>query len=282
MSNIKIKTLEEVSLDELLNTFNEAFSDYLVPLQLTQDQLKGKIISDKINFTCSSGAFLDNQLIGFILHGMDIIDNKHVVYNAGTGVIPSERSKGITARMHDFVVQTLKKKNIDYLILEVISKNIRAIKAYEKVGYKIERKLMCYRGEIKTLCNNEINIRNMSEYDWEKMTSFWEIYPSWQNSSRVLNELKTSNKSYGAYIDNQLAGYIVYNPISNRIQQFAVDKNHRRRKIASTLFNHISMAYDKTLTIINVDDRSSTISAFLKNIGLKKFVEQIEMKLEMK
>jgi ribosomal protein S18 acetylase RimI-like enzyme len=278
---MEIRTLSNIDLDELLAAFNEAFSDYHVPLQLTMDQLKGKIRADKTNFDYSVGAFIDGKLVGFILHGYDIIDHHRIVYNGGTGVIPSQRKHGLTKQMYDFILPYLRAANVDSLVLEVMTQNIQAIKSYEKVGYQVARKLICYRGEMNTMDNAEMMIEEMFEYNWENIRSFWDFSPSWQNSSNVLEELMNTNKSYGAFVNNQLIGYIVYNPVAKRVQQFAVDTRYRRKKIATTLFNHLSKVYDRNFTIINVDEGSQATNEFLLKIGLKNFVEQLEMKLQL-
>lgn len=144
---IQIKTLAKTSLEKITGTFNLAFSDYFVPIHLTLEQLSAKMKSDRVNLEYSVGAFEEEELIGFILHGTDIIEDKKVAYNGGTGVIPSKRGKGLTKQMYDFILPRLKEEGIDYLTLEVIFKNIQAIKSYERVGFKIARELKCYKGK---------------------------------------------------------------------------------------------------------------------------------------
>jgi ribosomal protein S18 acetylase RimI-like enzyme len=277
---MEIRTLKDCHVIDLLSAFSESFSDYFVPLRLTPEQFADKLKTEKVDFNFSSGAFIDNKLAGFILHGIDTIGNKKIVYNAGTGVIPTHRKQGLTKQMYDFILPFLKREKVNSLVLEVITKNIPAIKIYEKVGFKTIRKLICYRGEIHATCNEMITIKELLEYDWEKMKKTWDFLPGWQNSINVLENLKNINKSYIALIDNKLAGYIVYNTLSKKVQQFGVDVNYRRRKIASTLFTHIQEP-GTSLTIINVDESSTATNAFLTGIGLNIFAEQLEMKMEL-
>jgi GNAT superfamily N-acetyltransferase len=277
---METRSLNDCSLNEILSAFNESFSDYMVPLRLTPEQLAGKIKADKVDLNYSVGAFLDNKLVGFILHGFDILDNKKVIYNAGTGVIPSYRKQGLTKQMYEFILPSLRTQNIDTMILEVITENIPAIRSYEKVGFKARRKLVCYRGQVKTTTNDRVEITEIPLYDWKRIMEFWDFLPSWQNSTKVLDALKNSNRSYGAFIDGQLVGYIVYNPVSKRVQQFGVHKKYRRKKIASTLFAQIKEP-GTNLTIINADESSAATARFLTQIGLERFVEQLEMELEM-
>lgn len=279
---MEIKTLEGINKKDILNVFNESFSDYFIPFKLSKEQLTLKMLADKTDLNVSVGVFEDNNLIAFILHGFDIINNKKVIYNGGTGVIPNKRGSGLTKQMHHFILPLLKENGISKLQLEVISENIQAISSYEKSGYKIERELLCYKGEVSiSNTNNGLDIKKLQDYNWELMESFWDIYPTWQNSKNVIDELKYNNISLGAYLENQLVGYIIYNPNNKRIQQIAVRKNFRQRKIASTLVQEIIEPYGNTLSIINVDKSSKCVHIFLEKIGLKKNLEQLEMQLQL-
>ena len=132
-----LRTLENISTERLLETFNLSFSDYIVPFYLTKEQLENKIQSESIKLEFSVGAFEDNRLIAFILHGYDTIDNLKIVYNAGTGVIPAKRGNKLTAKLYEYALTILHKNDIDKVLLEVITTNKAAIKTYKNIGFKI-------------------------------------------------------------------------------------------------------------------------------------------------
>jgi ribosomal protein S18 acetylase RimI-like enzyme len=279
---MEIKTLEGVDKKDILKVFNESFSDYFIPFQLSQEQLTLKMLADKTDLNLSVGVFENAHLIGFILHGFDKINNEKVIYNGGTGVIPEKRGSGLTKQMYHFILPILKKNRIDKLQLEVISENIPAINSYKKSGYKTERELFCYKGEIIiSNTNDRLNIEKIQNYNWDLMQSFWDIYPTWQNSKNVMNDLKDNYISLGAYLENLLVGYIIYNPNNKRILQIAISPNFRRRQVASTLVHEIIETYGNTLSIINVDKSSKSINTFLKKIGFRSNLEQLEMKLHL-
>jgi len=279
---MQIKTLSNISIEVIADTFNLAFSDYFVPVHLTPQQLADKMKSDKVNPEYSVGAFENEKLIALILHGTDIINTKKVVYNGGTGVIPPKRGQALTKRMYDFILPVLKEQGVDYAILEAISQNIQAIKSYQKVGFKIDREVNCYKGQIEpTDRTGDIKITELKNYDWPLMQSFWDFTPTWQNASNTVDAQKGNNISLGAYINSKLAGYVIFNPNTKRIQQLAVDKNHRRTSIASILLDNIIEGYGKDLSVINVDNRSIPANSFLLKAGFENYVSQVEMKLEL-
>ena len=279
---MEINTLTGVETKDILNVFNESFSDYFIPFQLTEKQLASKMLSDKVNLNLSVGVFENGILIAFILHGFDKINGEKIIYNGGTGVIPKKRGLGLTKQMYHFILPVLKEKGINKLFLEVITENIQAIKSYKKSNYKVERELLCYKGEISiSKVNNNLEINKLQDYNWNLMQSFWDISPTWQNSNNVVNELRNTNISLGAYIKNQLVGYIIYDPNNKRLQQIAVNKNFRQQKIASTLIWKLIEEYGSTFSIINVDKGSKPVNAFLQKIGFEKSLEQLEMKLQL-
>ena len=279
---MEIKTLEDIDKKDILNVFNESFSDYFIPFKLSEEQLSSKMLADKTDLNLSVGVFENEKLIAFILHGFDKINNEKVIYNGGTGVIPKKRGSGLTKQMYLFILPLLRRNGINKLQLEVITENAQAINSYKKTGFRIVRELLCYKGKVSTLSlNNNLNIKKLQDYNWDLMESFWNIYPTWQNSKNVINELKYNNISLGAYIENQLVGYIIYSPNNKRIQQIAVSKDFRKRRIASTLIDEIIKTNGNMFSIINVDKSSKGINSFLEKIGLEKDLEQLEMKLQL-
>ncbi|MEM7086751.1 MAG: GNAT family N-acetyltransferase [Bacteroidota bacterium] len=276
------KTLEGTDDRLILEAFNDAFSDYFVPFHLTLGQLQSKIKADHVAPHLSVGVFENDQLIAFILHGIDTSGNQKVLYNGGTGVIPSRRGQGLTKRMHDFLIPSLTEQHIDLLTLEVITTNIQAIRSYEKVGYERDRLLACYKGDVMiSLGNNPIEIKELREYDWPVLQSFWDIAPTWQNSKRTLNGLKRTNKSLAAYWEGRCVGYVIYDASSKRIQQIAVAPNFRRRKVATTLVAALTATFGNSLSIINVDKYSPPINSFLQYLGLENYLDQYEMTLKL-
>jgi ribosomal protein S18 acetylase RimI-like enzyme len=280
---MRIQTLKNIAVEKIVDVFNLSFSDYLVSLRLTQEQLEDKIKSDSIRLEFSVGAFENNELVAFILHGYDIIDNHKIVYNAGTGVIPNKRGNKLTQRLYEYALPILHENEIDKIVLEVITINEPAIKTYKNIGFKITRELECFKGSINiTSTNSDFQIRAMEQYDWQTLRSFWDFQPSWQNNSTAVENLKQSNLSIGIYDNEKLLGYIIFNPRLKRLHQLAVDKNYRKRGIGRQLLKHISAHYGSEFSIINIDSSSKETLQFLTGIGMNMYVKQYEMELTLK
>ncbi|WP_106914553.1 GNAT family N-acetyltransferase [Chryseobacterium aurantiacum] len=280
---MEFKTLKNLDVEELLSVFNLSFSDYVVPFHLTRELLNFKIATEKIDLSLSVGAFENEKLIGFILQAEKMENGEGMAYNAGTGVVPEGRGKGLVRKMYDFIIPVLKEKNINTLVLEVIDENQKAIRAYENLGFTIVRRLLCFNGNINPMKDNpEIVIKELTGFQWETFCSFWDIEPSWQGSAFVLKDMKKDCTVLGAFKGERLVGYAVYNSKVRKIYQVAVDKNYRKQSIGTTLFEAIkSNINGQTVSLNNVDEISEGTRIFLNKIGLENKVSQFEMKREI-
>jgi ribosomal protein S18 acetylase RimI-like enzyme len=277
-----IQTLEQVSIEAILQAFNLSFSDYVIPFFLTKEQLEDKIKGDGVRLEFSVGAFEGNQLIAFVLHGYDIVDNVRVAYNAGTGVVPAQRGNKLIAQLYEYALPIFRSNNISKVILEVITINERAIRTYRSIGFQIARHLNCFKGSINLPdTTNDFEVHELKAYDWGKLRSFWDLNPTWQNSSAAVEKLRESTLSIGAYENENLLGYAIYNPVLKRVHQFAVDKNYRNRGVGTHLFNFISTSQERTISVINIDDTSTATLNFMAHIGMNKYIEQYEMVLNL-
>lgn len=276
--NIVIRRLTDDDFDDLLNAVNSSFADYIVPFNLNKEQLKFKILSEDIVMQWSVGVFLDNKLVAFIMHGVRALDSKKVVYNAGTGVLSEYRGKGFVGKMYEFITPFLKQNEVKELVLEVIESNNSAIRAYEKDGFTVRRKLLCFDGKIETTINHHSNVclLPLNKLLWTDFVAFWDIQPSWQSYINSMDNLQPD--ALGAFIEGKLVGYVLFSKERNRVYQIAVSKNHRRKGIASNLIKEAYQATNaETLQINNIDSTCESIKLFLERQGLVNDINQFEM-----
>ena len=275
---MEIKILEEITIRELTNVFNKAFADYTVKVHLTEENMLIKMKAENILLHNSVGAFIENNLIGFILIRIDSYNGKNIAYNGGTGVIPEYRGNKMTNKMYSFISPVLKSKNIHHHQLEVISQNTIALKVYENLGFSKLRTLSCLKGRINT--NQKINNIPIVSLDsvGSNVFKFWNKNPSWQNSSYTVARTTKANRIVGAFQNKKLIGYIIYSPETGRIMQFGVDKESRRMGVGKALFFYTQNELkENEMIIINVDKEDKETILFLEHAGLQNYIEQFEM-----
>lgn len=256
-----ITTLEGSTLSEVTTVFNDSFADYILPMQLTEEQLSMKMKTDRVDLRYSVGVVDQGVLVGFILHGTDIIDGKKVLYNGGTGVIPAYRGQRLVGQMYTFLKPLI--SDFDSSILEVIVGNDAAIKSYEKVGFSIERQLNCYKADLQPKKDSlSFAVTVSKNYDWDLFQSFWDWKPTWSSTNAALSLLASTNVLLTIELDNKVVGYLIYHPLLKRIQQFAVAKETRNRGIAASLFTYVVEHYTTNLSVINVDHTDEQTNSF--------------------
>lgn len=272
-----IRRLTQQDKTALLKTFNDAFADYIVPFKLNEEQLEFKITQENIQLEWSIGVFEEEKLVAFIMHGVREINGKKSFYNAGTGIIPKHRGQGLIGIMYDYILPYLKEEQADKIILEVIENNLPAIRSYEKNGFVVNRKLLCFGGEIKTnTINNTVKFKELESFQWNILQTFWDVFPSWQNDTLSLETVK--QESFGAFINDELVGYIIFNSKSKKISQIAVAPNFRRRGIGTQLMEQVEKRFLKEeARINNIDERAQSVKLFFEKQELVNRINQYEM-----
>ncbi len=277
---MQVKSLENTSIADLVHVFNEAFSDYQIPMHLSKEQLLNKIVAESIQRKLSFGAFEGDKLVGFILHGIEINNGEKIAYNAGTGVIPDSRGKKITAKLYNHAFPFLKKEGVRKINLEVISDNQTAIKTYSVIGFLKKRTLNCYKGSIAEFnTQSSFHVQHIYQPDWKILQSFWNWNPSWQNSIHAVNKSWSFLDTIGLFNDDKIVGYVVCNPKLNKILQFAIDKNFRKAGFGKQLFQYYAQNKSKSVALNNIDSSDIDTNAFLSASGLQLHLIQEEMSL---
>lgn len=274
---MELRRLTNKDRAELLVTLNGAFADYIVPFQLEAEQLHFKISSENILPEYSVGAFDEGKMVAFMLHGLRNRAGKKMVYNAGTGTLPAFRGKGLVGKMYDYLLPFLKNQEISQVVLEVIENNQRAIHAYEKAGFSILRKLLCFGGVLQANAAPGIyTVLSLDKLDWDILQSFWDIEPAWQNAVATMENILPG--ALGAFAGDELVGYVLFNPDRKRLYQLAVAPRHRRKGVATQLLCQMRQALpQEKIQCNNVDEAATGLKIFLEKQGLINEINQFEM-----
>lgn len=261
---LDIRPLIGISFDTLADAFNDAFSDYAVPMKMTGEQLAQMQLRRGYDAGASLGAFDGDRIVGFVLTGID----GDRAYNSGTGVSVSRRREGIARQLMERAIELLRDRGITSYVLEVIESNERAAALYRAAGFEERRRFQCWTYDAA----QRVKAKELANASLEEIASHGDIEPAWQNS---LASIRRAREPHVVLGDER--GAIVFFPQSGDLPLLAVRRDARRQGLATQLLAAAGSRAAKPLRILNLDDRDTGIAAFLAAAGAKPLVRQIEM-----
>ncbi|RIA08890.1 ribosomal protein S18 acetylase RimI-like enzyme [Flavobacteriaceae bacterium MAR_2010_72] len=269
-----IKNLNTIAFDTIVNCFLQAFENYYVEFPKDKDYFKQRWEMSNIDYALSYGMFDEDQLVGFILHGIEERDNHLTAFNLATGVLPNYRGKKITKSIYEFAINDLIEKGISKCQLEVITKNTFAIKAYQSIGFNITKKYKCFAGKINSNNQHHFDLKETSIQNLKfNQISNQKLY-SWENQ---IESVRRGNfKAYQVMNGSAIESFFIINKVNGYIPQFEViidvDETWNR------LFLAIK-SISETIKINNVDERLERKIYWLEKFNLKNTIDQYEMEL---
>ena len=120
----------------LLALFNEAYSDYVVPMRLDEKALRDHVESFDIDLEASRVA-LDGEPAAFALVGI----RGSEAWIGGMGTVPARRRHGVGEAVLRAALEAAAARGCDRARLEVIVGNDAAIRLYERLGFERARDL---------------------------------------------------------------------------------------------------------------------------------------------
>lgn len=286
---ITFRALKDEDFSPLYHATVEAFANYAVPYQPTQEAFGRMLLINGVRFEFSVGAFDGEKMVGFTVNAIGDWMNKRTVYDSGTGTVPAYRRQGISRGMFDFILPTLRENKIEQYLLEVITENEPALRLYENLGFETSRRLLVLKkNEASSAPANPIEnveIKELDAFDWNLLESFWTYFPSWQNSTAAIKRIlfaKNVNKTFlGLYLAGKLVGYAAVFHNSGNIPQIAIAEEHRRKGFGRMLLSELQKRTEKPLFVSNVDAKAKCAAAFFEANNFSLLTTQQEMLLKL-
>ena len=271
---MEIKSLQNTPVEEILKTLNLAFSDYIIPINFTLDYVNERWKASGVDYRLSFGVFENNQLVGFIIHAINIYGDFKVAYNASTGIIPTHRRKGLLTKLYEKAIGRLQENGIHKSTLECITENERAILAYQKIGFKIDRTYNLYRFNWQHIeIGSEFEIEVKEQFEFSSFEQLHNYFPSIENQNHCLERYKNNLISISVLDENEIVAYLIFHKISKRIHRLGVKENDWNR-FGEILFSGLETG---NYNIINIDSRNENMHSFFKMMNLDNYIDQYDM-----
>jgi len=280
MSDEKIVVLSEYSLIDFVELVNKIFSDYVVPIDWSVLTFKMDARENSVSLNDSFVFLNKDEPRGFILNAL----RRNRARIDAMGVVESERGKGLAERILKHSHYHLKMKNIEEVLLEVASIDERAVRFYDKNGYRIVRNLHTM------ILENPEKISNIGNYSYivsdskvvYPMALNFEIqqqrHPNWQREPISLL-LANGRYNYVRVNINSEEGYFVWGK-SGKESAFIVDlgimSGALENVVKAAVEYTVAQTGAKLISIVAVPENDALYEALCK-VGFRTVLSQYEM-----
>jgi len=284
---MEIKSLAYTDFDTMYKAFNQAFIDY--EIQINDEQLKAMLKRRGYHPELSFAAFDGNEIVAFTLNGIGYFNGISTAYDTGTGTLKEYRGKGLATKIFEHSIPYLREANIGQYLLEVLQHNTKAVTVYQNLGFKVSREFHYFKQKNEDILHEpktahaNFSIQQIDIEEFNSISDFWDFHPSWQNSFESIKKATDDFVCLGVFFEKKLKGYCVFEPASGDITQIAVDKQNRRKGIATLLLHEIiKLNRNETMKVVNTDILCSSITNFLKAKNIEIKGKQFEMIKQIK
>lgn len=268
---MNLQNLKDVSREEAIAAFLAAFSNYFVPLPQDISYWKTRFLTARVDWRLSFGMFDGNRLVGFIFNGIGKHSGKLTAYNTGTGVLENWRGRKIVDQLYAAALPELQKEGIEKCLLEVICENKRAIKVYERIGFKIVRELKSFSGKLDISSKEQLEKSSLDELVNLNLSK--PEHYSWDNSMASIRAAAVEPRVFLLRNPSEeIDGYFVIDDAGNLLQLESASKNYER------LLNAVSQIHSE----IKIKNVPAERIGLIKELQKRKFanpVNQYEMEL---
>jgi ribosomal protein S18 acetylase RimI-like enzyme len=277
------KFLDKSFIPAIHKCWMKSFADYQIDISyLTLDKMVCRAKMDRVDYELSVGAFCNNEMVGFLLIAIDTLDGELCAFDAGTGVVPECRGRGVAGSLFEFALPKLRSVGVKKFLLEVLQNNPSAIRVYMKTGFTIACDYNCYKLDI-TDCKLKkfdmpyIRVKPISKNEIENYKNFidWEV--SWEYNFSAINSIDDNIIINGAFVNDMCIGFIVYYPTLSWIFMLAVDRNFRNQMIGTLLLSKLLDSTKTNFIKFNNLLPDHCICKFLEKHGFKLYATQYEM-----
>lgn len=280
---MEIKSLQNISLEQLYEAFSDAFENYDV--KISKPQLERMLVRRGFSPELSFAAFEEGILVSFTLNGIGDFNGHLTAYDTGTGTRKAYQGRGLARQIFEHSVPFLKEYGIKQYLLEVLQHNTNAISVYKKQGFEALREFNYFvqSNELIKASNGihllDFVIKEIALPHYDTVSAFWDFTPSWQNSFEAISRKPEDFHVFGALSgDSNLLGYCVFEPASGDVTQIAVRKDCRRKGIGSSLLlKAVGMNAFPSIKILNTDIHCESITSFLESRNIQVTGRQFEM-----
>lgn len=294
-----------VPLYQMVRVFNEAYSEYYIPLKLSLERLTSLIRREDIDLERSRVAAVGGRLSGLGLLGL----RGREAYICGVGVVPDLRRMGIGRALMESLLQEARDAGAERVRLEVLCQNESAFRLYRSLGFVVAGELASYSREFGGGAERAVRaclplrpcaagfsisgetyapkVADPAFLISTCLRRFHTVEPSWQEGPDSLLKVADRLSAVAWYrkaegrVSEDPSGYVLYRTVGDRlyIADFGADPQREPARLSERMLELAQgMSGASRATIYNVqirDYHAQTLAA----LGYKEDFRQYEMEL---
>ena len=273
---MEIRSLEQSTLQELIDCFLEAFSSYAIKMPEDIEYWNWRFYTARVDFSLSYGCFHDDKLVAFIFIGVDEIAGVKIAFNTGTGVVEAHRGKKLVDKLYAHAIPNFKLAGIDCCSLEVLTSNERAIRVYERIGFVKTKTLHCYNQSnsiaINEILTKELDVKRALERSKEVQSHY-----SWDFINSALLRTLNTLTALEVFDERERAiGYFIINKKRKTLCQLELYSGNSNLHWTMIL-RAIEQSEIKSIKLNNVDKNRVELNKSLLEAKWDNHVDQYEM-----
>ncbi|MED3874260.1 GNAT family N-acetyltransferase [Lysinibacillus capsici] len=277
---MKIKTVAQCTLDEVLKAWNKGFEGYFIEINMTAEMFLQRLVGEGLSPEHSIVVFDQEEPIAIVMNGFRTIDGQKTAWNGGTGISPAYRGKGVSRLLMEETLAIYKRENVELGTLEAIKENQVAIALYEKYGYVVANQLLFLSGEYEAKVTSTVAL-HIATIRPEQLAylSFYRENVPWQCNWQSVKH----GEAKVFYNDNhEPLGYMLYKTLWNeygeveRILLYQMVILEESNVELITQFLASITTHKVHLTTVNFLASNPATSYLLKH-RLKVTTEQVQM-----
>ncbi len=273
-------TLARMPLPAIVGAFNDAFSEYEVPINMTVERLSSMIAARSVRLDHSFAFAEGDSVVAFVLNGSRIVDGELVAYDSGTGVRRSRQGRGLGTELFDRAADALRALDYRRYLLEVLTGNGTAIALYTGKGLAAVRTLHCYVADRTVLARHYegVTIGRPSADEMARFIPLLGHRPSWQNT--VEAAVSTVEECLVIHYGVGPSAYAVFVPSTGNVMQVGWegrDIESARRVVATAA----TLSTASEIKALNIDEADRKTNDGIVRLGFRRYVSQYEMEMRL-
>lgn len=278
---ITLVPASQIDFTVFLDTFNAAYRDYFVPLQMELEPMRQLIHRDAVEMAASRVALDDGEPVGV---GMLAVRGAQG-WIGGLGIVPSHRGQGIGRQLTTGLLDAARERGLRQVQLEVIDENLVARSLYQSLNFQETRRLFLLERPPKAHTVAPEPSISVQKVHPNRLLHFYEAFHSapnpWQRRSEALHVLEDHMDGWIATRGDETLAYAVGWAMPDMIRFMDCAMQPDAEAAMSSLLYHVHRSEPQaTASIINVGDDDPVLDV-LRAAGYQQTGMQLEMQLAL-